>query len=374
VSHGGGTPPEEIVRREEGRRIGGRDVTPAVGTRGQPGAWQRAGEKVALFREHFGDARWSYLYDKDTRYAARSGNGSVAAAARAARGGDEVPVEVQGPVINAAVWTWEVPAYFWFGGMATGSSFVAVACDAAGDHDAAALARKVALGAVLPGAPLLIMDLGRPARFLNMLRIFKTRSPMSMGAWCLSAFSATASGAVAADLLGYPRIARLLGVKTAVFGTYLGSYTGVLLASTATPLWARSRSLLPPIFICTATASGAAANRLLARDPATRSALSIVEAAAMTAELVLSAINERRLGPLAHPLEEHRLYRAATWGVRAGLALRLLRRAEHVPSVIFLLAALGYRLAWVEAGQASARDDVAVAQMARSRSARIGTE
>ena len=77
---------------------------------------------------------------------------------------------VNGPMIKAPVWTWEVPLYFWFGGMASGSSFVALACDLAGDHRSAARARKVALGALVPCPPLLIADLGRPARFVNMLR------------------------------------------------------------------------------------------------------------------------------------------------------------------------------------------------------------
>ena len=49
----------------------------------------------------------------------------------------------------------------------------------------------------MPGAPLLILDLGRPERFFNMLRIFKPRSPMSMGAWCLTGFSTVGGAAVA---------------------------------------------------------------------------------------------------------------------------------------------------------------------------------
>ena len=72
--------------------------------------------------------------------------------------------------MKAPVWTWEVPLYFWFGGLAAGSSFVALACDLAGDRRSARWARLVALGAVAPCAPLLIADLGRPLRFLNMLR------------------------------------------------------------------------------------------------------------------------------------------------------------------------------------------------------------
>src|SRR3712207_8061149 len=114
----------------------------------------------------------------------------------------------------------------------------------------------------MPSPPLLIMDLGRPERFVNMLRIFKPRSPMSMGAWCLSLFGGLLSGAVGADLLGRKREARVLGGATAVTGGYLGSYTGVLLATTAVPLWARSRLFLGPIFVATATATGAAATRL----------------------------------------------------------------------------------------------------------------
>jgi hypothetical protein len=258
-----------------------------------------------------------------------------------------------------------------------------MACDAVGDHRSAAAARKLTLAAILPGAPLLILDLGRPERFLHMLRIFKLRSPMSMGAWCLNAFSGAAAGAVAADLLGRPRLARLLGVETAVLGTYLGSYTGVLLASTAVPLWGRSRAFLPPIFVCTAAAGGAAANRLTlaatgtpAEHP-TRAALGIVETAAMAAELVLSGVNERRLGRLADALEEGRpgaAYRFAKWAVRGGLALRFARPwagpwTDHLASLLYLLAGLAFRLAWVGAGSTSAHDDEAVALTARRKAA-----
>jgi hypothetical protein len=383
VSHGRGPPPEEVIRRREAQREQPerRDLTPAVGTRGQPGPWGHdAGDTVPGAQPQWADARWSFLYDKGTRYARRAAaNGRVRAAARRMRGGKDLTVPVNGPVINAAVWTWEVPLYFWFGGVATGSSFVAMACDAVGDHRSAAAARKLTLAAIMPGAPLLVLDLGRPLRFLHMMRIFKVRSPMSMGAWCLSAFSGAAGAAVAADMLGRPRLARLLGVKTAVLGTYLGSYTGVLLASTAVPVWGRSRVFLPPIFICTAAAGGAAANRLMLAatgTPAghpTRDALGMVETAAMAAELVLSTVNERRLGRLADALEEGRpgaVYRVAKWAVRGGLALRVARGrggpwVHHLASVLYLLAGLAFRFAWVGAGRTSAQDHEAVALTAR---------
>jgi DMSO reductase anchor subunit len=386
MSHVKGPPPEDVTRARDAERPQppGRDITPAVGTRGAPGRWRRAveGAAVALQRPRFEDGRWSFLYDKGTRYAAdaASADGRVAEAARRMRGGEQVPVEVRGPVINAAVWTWEVPLYFWFGGIATGSSFAAVACDAAGDHRSAQVARLVSTGAVGLGAPLLILDLGRPLRFLNMFRIFKTRSPMSMGAWCLMGFANLMGAAVAADLLRRPRIARLLGVQAAVLGTYLGSYTGVLLAGTAVPVWGRSRRFLPAIFMCTAAATGSAATRLtlaatgLRPGHPTLAALGTVETVAMGAELALSSVNERRLGRLREGLEHGRpgkLFTFARWAVRGGLALRAAERRQpwvhHVASVLYLLAGLAFRFGWVGAGRTSARDHEAVALMARQK-------
>jgi formate-dependent nitrite reductase membrane component NrfD len=389
VSHGHGPPPEERIRAREGRVIDGRDVTPAVGTRGEPGDWRRAAEgaEVRGFRRRFADAGWSFLYGTGrSRYAAApaDGDGDVRAAARAMRDGREVPVEVKGPVIRPNVWTWEVPVYFWFGGTASGAAFAALACEAAGDARSARVARMVAVGAAGCGGPLLIMDLGRPQRFLHMFRIFKTRSPMSMGAWCLLAFSNTGGAALAADLLGRPRTARALSAATAAFGLYLGSYTGVLLASTAVPAWARSRRFLGPIFMCTATASGAAATRLALAATGTartghptRDGLAAVEAIAMAAELALSALNDRGLGIAGRALESGRsgrLLKTARALNAGGLAARFASRggrggpvADNAPSALFLAAALLYRLGWVAAGRPSALDHEAVAALARAR-------
>jgi formate-dependent nitrite reductase membrane component NrfD len=317
--------------------------------------------------------RWSYLYGKETNYAAgphEKGRPKPT---------EEVPDRIVGPLMKPPVWTWEVPLYFWFGGIAAGSSFVGLACDLAGDHRSASTARKVALAALLPSPPLLIMDLGRPARFANMLRLVKPRSPMNMGAWALTLFGALDTAAVTADELKIRPAARALGGLTAVVGGYLGSYTGVLLGVTAVPLWARSRLFLGPIFVATAAATGASACRLvlvasgLPHGHRTRSALGTVETGAMTVELVLSTINERRLGPLGNALERGhagRLFRGAKWGVRTGLALRLLRgrggvAVHHVASVLYLASGLAFRYAWVEAGKASAGDDEHVALMSR---------
>jgi hypothetical protein len=368
-------PPTTAGEREEQWASTERDITPALGKRGEPGRWRRAkeGARVALAKSRFGDMRWSYLYGAETEYA--KGPHTKGRTRRA----QEVPERVKGPLMKPPVWTWEIPLYFWFGGIAAGSSFVALACDLAGDHRSAATARKVALAALLPSPPLLIMDLGRPARFANMLRLVKPRSPMNMGAWALTMFGGLVSTAVAADELKLRPAARALGGATAVVGGYLGSYTGVLLGVTAVPLWARSRLFLGPIFVSTATATGASACRLtlvaagLPHGHRTRTALGTVETGAMATELVLSTINERRVGPLGDALKRGHagnLYRAAKWGVRTGLALRLLRghggvAVHHVASVLYLASGLAFRYAWVEAGKTSAGDDMHVAAMSR---------
>ena len=365
-----------VARQEE------RDLSPAVGSRGEPGRFRRIVDSAAVTLAHsgWGDARWSYLYKDDTEYAGTRPNaGELAMAARRMRSGPPHD-DVRGPVIKPPVWSWEVPLYFWFGGIAAGSSFAALGCDLAGDHRSAVIARRVSLGALGACPPLLISDLGRPMRFPFMLRIFKPRSPMSMGSWCLTTFGALGAGAVGADLLSRPRAARWLGGGMALLGGYLGSYTGVLLATTAVPLWNRSRMFLGPLFVATATATGAAATRLVlsgSRPPVsegTRRALAKVESGAMLAELAMSAANRRQLGPLAEPLDRGtpgRMFQAAELAIFAGLALRVLGRrfdpaADHAASGLYLGAGLAFRYAWVTAGGASAADDHAVARTARA--------
>src|SRR5207302_3864398 len=109
------------------------------------------------------------------------------------------------PVVKPPVWTWEIPLYFFFGGMAGMSSVIASGAVIFHPVDLARAAMWLAAiaGAILSPL-LLIMDLGRPHLFLNMLRVFKPQSAMSMGAWILSAFGACAvSGLIALELHAY---------------------------------------------------------------------------------------------------------------------------------------------------------------------------
>ena len=362
-----------------------RDMTPALGKRGEPAAWQRAveGDGVALARPAFGDARSSFLYGRDTRYSgAEPQPGEVAAANRRMRG-EAMPADLRGPFLKAPVWTWEVPLYFWFGGVASGSAFVALAADLAGDEWSAAVARKVALGAVLPAPALLIADLGRPARFLNMLRIFKPRSPMNLGAWCLVAFSAVGAGAVGADVLGRRRTARGSVPSTPSSAATWAPTPASCSRPRPCPVWARSRIFLGPIFVATATATGAAATRLTLaaggqpEDHPTQVALARLGTAAIADRA--RALLRQRAPPRARGRRALRRRGGAADAhgrglVVTGLALSLLgrrrdtARGRHATGALYLAGGLAFRIAWVEAGKASARDDEAVALTARDRS------
>ena len=131
----------ESRRAEERRHMAAmssvRDTTPALGSHASPAPWRRAieGARVAWHRPAWADARWSYLFGPDTDYARPGEADGVAAAARRMRAEGLPPPElIHGPFLQPPVWTWEVPLYFWFGGVAAGSSFVAAGCDAVGDH------------------------------------------------------------------------------------------------------------------------------------------------------------------------------------------------------------------------------------------------
>src|SRR5215218_5031509 len=98
------------------------------------------------------------------------------------------------PVIKEPTWTWEIPWYFFFGGLAGASSVLSLSARATGNDALARRALLVSLGGATVSPVLLIMDLGRPERFYNMLRVIKPTSPMSLGTWVLSAFG-TSTGA-----------------------------------------------------------------------------------------------------------------------------------------------------------------------------------
>jgi formate-dependent nitrite reductase membrane component NrfD len=297
------------------------------------------------------------------------------------------------PPLKRPHWRWEIVVYFFAGGLASAGFVVATIADLLGrpeDRPIGRAGRYLALAGMLVSPLLLIRDLGRPERFHHMLRLFKPRSPMSAGSWAISLFGAAAGLAAAAQaaedgLLGRGPHARLLaaiprvplGVAGSLVAFFVGSYTGVLLAFTNVPFWARNRLLLGPLFLTSALSSALAAIALALEGAARPSHAALArlhraEVIALTAELALLAGGESILGPLGRPLTSGRLARPYRVGLQTlGLGLPLLLqlpawRNRPLPRPVSLLAALltlagGLLTRWLflEAGKLSADDPAA---------------
>jgi formate-dependent nitrite reductase membrane component NrfD len=164
------------------------------------------------------------------------------------------------PMLKEPVWEWAIPLYYYIGGLTGGSLVLSAAVQMARSEESAALIKRCHwfgfVGSALSGA-LLIYDLGKASRFINMLRVFRPTSPMNVGAWILSGTGATATGALLfRGRGGWLRMpGKLLGYAAGVFGAALSTYTGVLVANSAIPIWQESRKILPILFGSSALAS-----------------------------------------------------------------------------------------------------------------------
>lgn len=269
------------------------------------------------------------------------------------------------PLLKRPVWTWEVPVYFFTGGAAGAAAVVAAVARAAGANDLARDARWVAAvgGAISPA--LLISDLGRPERFLAMLRVFKPQSAMSVGAWTLVAFSTAAGARAFADLVASRSGDRPVPVRVvenasealaAATGTVMAAYTGVLVGATAIPVWNRSVRVLPIHFAASGLASAVALLELRGHRHRALQALGIAAAAVETA---VGAVHETSAERVYEPLKRGRSGAIVrTGGVLSGPVPLLLRLfgARKAAAVSSLVGSLLTRFGWVEAGKASADD------------------
>jgi formate-dependent nitrite reductase membrane component NrfD len=282
------------------------------------------------------------------------------------------------PTLKQPVWTWEVPAYFFVGGAAGAAATIAAAARIAGGRpELVRDARWIAAVGGVMSPPLLIADLGRPARFLNMLRVFKVQSPMSVGAWTLVTFSNAAGAAAFADWIdrasGGRIPVRVIGnaaeALAAATGLVLSTYTGVLIGATAIPAWSENVRILPVHFGASAVGTAVSILELMGhRDPA----LNALGAGAAAVETLIGASLElslaRRssaegstseaLAPLKHGWSGQ-IVRAG--GVLSGplpLALRLMAggspSARKAAAVSTIVGSLLTRVGWLAAGRASA--------------------
>lgn len=175
-------------------------------------------------------------------------------------------------LLQSPHWPVLIDVYFFLGGLAGGAFVIATIAnllDARRFRDVSRVGYYLALVALIPCPIILIVDLGVPLRFMNMMRAFNPLSPMSMGAWALLGFSVCAFLAALITLLQDAGRGRNLatakvavGVIGAFFGFFLAAYPGVLLSATARPLWAGGHAL-GALFLAVGASTGAAAMALI---------------------------------------------------------------------------------------------------------------
>lgn len=268
------------------------------------------------------------------------------------------------PVIKPPVWKVpDVPAYLYLGGMAGASSTMALCAELTGRSDLARVGRIAAAAGATISVAALMHDLGRPERFLNMLRVLKPTSPLSVGSWILATFSTLSGAAAVHDLTGRGAVpSRVCGAAAAALGPVMTTYTAVLLSDTAVPGWHEVHQALPFVFAGSAVASAGAVGMTAVSPaeakPARRMALvgSVLELAAQRwqhrqAGLVREVYQRGRPGAVL------KAARALTWigAGTAGFAGR--SRVAAVSSGLCLtVAAVATRYGIFEAGRESARD------------------
>ncbi len=268
------------------------------------------------------------------------------------------------PVIKAPVWKQpDVPLYLFVGGVAGVSAVLAEGAAVSGRPGLERWARLAAAGGSSVGGVALIHDLGRPARFLNMLRVFKPTSPLSVGSWILAAFGGLSAVAAASNVTGrLPFVGRAAGLGAAALGPPLATYTAVLLCDTAVPAWHEAYREMPFWFAGSSAAAagglGIAAAPLSDSAPARRLAL-----AGAAVDVAAEQLVRRRLGMLAEPYEQGRpgrLLRMARGLTLAGAGAAVLGRRSRALSVAggaaLAAGSLLTRFGVFQAGLASAED------------------
>lgn len=283
------------------------------------------------------------------------------------------------PILKVTRWKEpHLPAYLFLGELSGAAAVLGAAATATRRPALARVGRLVAAGAAAGGAAFLTVELGRPERFLNMLRVAKPTSPMSMGSWILVTHSSLTSAAAVSSVTGKLRwLGSVAGSASAITGPLLAAYPGVLLANTAVPAWHTSYRELTLLFAGGAMTAAAAAglvagavcgDRIELVAPAQRLALlgAAVEGAA---ELVL----ERRQDIAAEPYqigESAKLLKAARAATLSGAAVALLARRSRVAAVTAAALLVGgglcAKFAVHRAGVISAKDPKYVVETQRA--------
>ena len=283
---------------------------------------------------------------------------------------DDQPTYYERPLLKAPHWEWNVVTYLFMGGVMGGLGLIQLLADnQSSGRRLKRTARWTSFVLAAANPAILITHLGRPERFLHMLRIVKLKSPMSLGVWGLVLYS----GAAGANVLGI--FEGLAAPLQAGLGAFISGYTGVLLSATANPFWASGKVHIPAASVCSGLASACALSSLIStieNNEDVTPKLERLEMVAGTAELLLLNAFERSSGAFGKPFFEGnhgkklRTYTIAA-GTLAPLALNLIGNVVRLPkpvnvlrvaaaSVLTLVGGYMLRECLIEAGKASARD------------------
>jgi formate-dependent nitrite reductase membrane component NrfD len=289
------------------------------------------------------------------------------------------------PPIKHAHWTWQIPVYFWIGGIGAGVHLFSTVAQLLGHEDRALIrtSRYTVLLTMILSPILLIWDLGRPERFYNMLRIVKLRSPMSTQSWSLFLFGNLAGllatrQAAEDGLLGRGVIsrlvmslipARLLSVLALPFGLFVGFNTGNLISATSVPMWARNWMLMAPTFLTSGLSTALSLLSLVLHlghmgEKKTLRALRRAEKATLVIEGALFAASLARMSRWSKPLFSRKVAPLFVGGgilagIVAPMALlfgRETRGKSLLASTLVLLGGLAFRFAMILGGRISADD------------------
>jgi formate-dependent nitrite reductase membrane component NrfD len=288
------------------------------------------------------------------------------------------------PVIKEPSWQApDVPGYLFLGGLAGASSVLAAGAQLSGYRELASVAKVGALGAIGLSGVALVHDLGRPGRFVNMLRVFKPSSPMSVGSWLLTAYGPVAGAAAVSEVTGIlPKAGAAATLGAGLLGPAIATYTAALICDTAVPAWHAGYREMPYMFAGSA-ASAAGGFGMLATRPADAEPARNLAVLGATVELIAKRQLIRRLArsegarsdgarsdgarsdgvSLAEPYEAGttgvilRIAEFLTAGALAGAVLGRRSRAVSALAGASLLAASAMtRFGVFQAGMASARD------------------
>ena len=275
------------------------------------------------------------------------------------------------PMLKQSVWSIDIPLYYFAGGAAGAALTLGAAMQLAARggrrkrefRNLSAHCHWIGIIGSTAGAALLIHDLGRPSRFLYMMRVFRPTSPMNMGAWILAGAAPTA---IAAGLLINRRgplgtLGQASGYASGVFGAALAGYTGVLVSNSVIPIWQPSRRWMPVLFVASAAASAASILDLLYEGKAAGRVTSVFGTAGRLAEIAAARRVEQlssavpKVGEPFHRGAPSVLWKAAAALTAGSLAMSLVGK-RRVAGVFGAAGSLCLRFAVHALSNASARD------------------